>query len=144
MHIPKRHALRLLTLLMGLGLTAAQANAASVIQVHEGDYGGHLAIKLSTHRIEHGKVTFHDVNTDKDLVHELVLFKTDLPAARLPYDRKSQRVEEDKLKDVGEIENLQPGHKATRTFDLKPGRYVLVCNEPGHYRQGMYSVLHVR
>lgn len=145
MRMPSLRFLYLALAALGLALGGTlQANAASVVNVREGDYGGHLAFKLSTHYVKHGAVTFHDHNTDDDLVHEMVIIRTNLPANKLPYNKKAERVEENKLHGIGEIDDLKPNHKATKTFDLKAGRYVLICNEPGHYKRGMYTVLHVR
>ena len=38
---------------------------------------------------------------------------------------------------VGEIGEIKPGTTGTVTLDLAPGQYVLVCNLPKHYAQGM-------
>jgi len=44
---------------------------------------------------------------------------------------------------LGEIPDLAPGKTGTLTVDLKPGSYVLFCNQPGHYHDGMSTVLTV-
>jgi len=72
--------------------------------------------------------------------HELVLLKTNAEPSKLPKD--GQEVSE---KDsVGEIPETAPGQSGSETFDLKPGKYVMVCNIPGHYEAGMYGTLTVR
>ena len=38
---------------------------------------------------------------------------------------------------------MQPGATKALTLDLKPGTYLLVCNLPGHYAAGMWTVLTV-
>ncbi len=43
----------------------------------------------------------------------------------------------------GEGEGLHPGGMGWTTLDLRPGRYELVCNLPGHYAAGMYAELEV-
>ncbi len=46
---------------------------------------------------------------------------------------------------VGKIEEgaLGPGKTAQTTLDLPPGKYVLICNVPGHYKEGMYLGLQI-
>ena len=43
----------------------------------------------------------------------------------------------------GAGEGILPGSSSWATLELKPGRYELVCNLPGHYSAGMYTVLTV-
>lgn len=86
-----------------------------------------------------GKVDFTAVN-DGAAPHELIVLKTDTPAADLPV--KDGRVSE---KDsVGEISELEAGKSGANSLDLAAGKYVLVCNISGHYSQGMYKELTVK
>ena len=41
------------------------------------------------------------------------------------------------------VDGIVPGNVGRVTLDLRPGRYELVCNLPGHYRTGMWAVLDV-
>ena len=59
----------------------------------------------------------------------------------LPYDQKANRVIEWEFRDLGEASDLEPGQKKTLRLVLKPGDYLLVCNEPGHYKSGMKTNL---
>jgi uncharacterized cupredoxin-like copper-binding protein len=79
--------------------------------------------------------------------HELVMFKTDLPALHLPVKANGD-VDEDsplltKVADSGsgpavDADSVPPGHTETfTTDDLTPGHYVVVCNLPNHYKLGM-------
>lgn len=43
------------------------------------------------------------------------------------------RVDEDKAGDKGEVSELDPGKSGTLTVELKAGKYLLICNVPGHY-----------
>lgn len=72
--------------------------------------------------------------------HEVVVLKTDEPADGLK--GSGGRVSEDDS--VGEVSETPAGAKKSTTLDLKPGRYVLVCNIPGHYMSGMRATLTVR
>ena len=40
-------------------------------------------------------------------------------------------------KSVGEIGNIGKGKTKSKTFTLKAGKYVLVCNIAKHYQLGM-------
>ncbi len=78
------------------------------------------------------------------VVHELVLAKTDLAADALPTE-PSGDVNEDKLDIPGEIADVEPGKtKSTEFKDLKAGKYVMFCNVAGHYKAGMYGTLVVQ
>jgi uncharacterized cupredoxin-like copper-binding protein len=84
-----------------------------------------------------GATTFHVTNIGL-LEHELVVFKTDLSVGDLPIGNDG-KVDESAGEVIGEIEvdQLQPGDQASATFQLGSGKYVLLCNLPGHYAQGM-------
>jgi uncharacterized cupredoxin-like copper-binding protein len=74
--------------------------------------------------------------------HELVLVRTDLDPANLPTLANGE-VDEEALESPGEIPDVAAGSTATTTVDLKPGKYAVICNLPGHYGQGMYGSLTV-
>lgn len=78
--------------------------------------------------------------------HELVLFRTNMNPAKLPTDA-SGGVDEEKLDQVaeeaGEVSDVEAGETKSNRFHLKPGKYVIFCNLPGHYAQGMYGTLTV-
>ena len=44
---------------------------------------------------------------------------------------------------LGEVGDLPPGHSGKLTLNLKPGKYLLFCNESGHYADGMKTELTV-
>ena len=73
--------------------------------------------------------------------HELVLLKTSATPGALKVAADG-RVSE--AASVGEVSETKSGVAKSTTFDLKPGRYVYVCNIPGHYAQGMRGVLVVK
>ena len=43
----------------------------------------------------------------------------------------------------GEIPDVEAGATKSADFELKPGKYVMFCNLPGHYAAGMYGTLTV-
>ena len=86
-----------------------------------------------------GKVTVSAPN-DGQIVHELVLLKTDADPASLP--KKGDEVDESTS--VGELADVEPGATKKMTFELAPGKYAMVCALPGHYENGMYGSLTVK
>jgi uncharacterized cupredoxin-like copper-binding protein len=86
-----------------------------------------------------GRVTISAPNAGQR-PHELVLLRTKADPAHLP----KRNGEVDESKSVGEIADVAAGKTKNHTFHLTPGRYVMVCNLPGHYASGMYGTLTVR
>jgi len=78
--------------------------------------------------------------------HELVVFKTNMDPAKLPTE-SGGGVDEEKLDEVaeeaGEVPDVEAGETKSGNFALTPGKYVIFCNLPGHYAQGMYGTLTV-
>jgi uncharacterized cupredoxin-like copper-binding protein len=96
------------------------------------------AIRPSTRTVQAGPVNFGVTNQGK-VPHEMVVVRTAKPAAALG---RGVRVSE--AGSVGEAGDVAPGATKSVTLDLKPGHYVLICNLPGHYMQGMHADLTVR
>src|SRR6266540_657781 len=67
-------------------------------------------------------ITFNNQGT---MEHEVVVLKTDTPAAQLKVGANHE-VSEDAS--VGEDSETKPGKTQSTTIDLKPGNYVIVCN----------------
>jgi uncharacterized cupredoxin-like copper-binding protein len=59
----------------------------------------------------------------------------------MPYDKTKNTVIEKRVHPLGEISDLKPGARGTLALNLKPGTYLLLCNEPGHYKSGMSTTL---
>ena len=72
--------------------------------------------------------------------HELVVLKTDEAPDALKVT--SGRVSEDGS--VGEVEEIDGGASKSATVDVEAGKYVYVCNIPGHYGDGMRGQLTVK
>jgi uncharacterized cupredoxin-like copper-binding protein len=69
--------------------------------------------------------------------HEFVVLRTDLDDAHLPVDKGL--VTESRFRKMGEVEDLAQGSTKRLSLKLAPGRYVLICNRPGHYEMGMHT-----
>ena len=102
------------------------------------------SIRLASTSLAAGPQTF-SVTDRGQIAHQFVLLRTtrepdDLPVAKdgiVKLDTKG-------LDEVGQIELLTPGQKQTLDVDLRPGRYVLICNIAGHYSSGMHAGFRVR
>jgi hypothetical protein len=97
------------------------------------DYSITMSSKLSA-----GSHTFGITNDGKQ-PHELVVFRTDLPADSLPVDADG-RVEEEspELENVADSgDPLKVGGTEAVKGKLPPGHYVAVCNISDHYERGM-------
>jgi uncharacterized cupredoxin-like copper-binding protein len=95
------------------------------------------AIAPSVDTMNAGDVTFHITNSATDQAHEFVIVQTDLAAGQLPVDVNGD-VDEEQVTVVDEVEDLQPAAVQDLSVNLAGGHYVLMCNQPGHYKQGMY------
>jgi uncharacterized cupredoxin-like copper-binding protein len=86
-----------------------------------------------------GDVTF-DVTNDAEQTHEFVVFKSDLAEDQLPTNEDGDVDEEGEgVELINEIEDIEGGSSQSLTVTLDAGSYVLICNLPGHYRQGMHA-----
>src|SRR6266404_717791 len=104
---------------------------------------GNMRISLAHATVTAGRVTFHAMNRSKNLIHEVIVVRVDPKKPGLSYDEKKTEVIEKKIQHLGEISELKPGAAGAMTLSLKPGSYVLICNQPGHYKAGMVANLSV-
>jgi uncharacterized cupredoxin-like copper-binding protein len=104
---------------------------------------GSQAMMLSPGVVHAGPVLFKVKNDSTNLVHEFLVVKTDLGPGAFPMKENGAKVDEDKLKGIRELGDLTPGTSGQLKMTLKPGRYVLFCNQPGHFTAGMVASLTV-
>jgi uncharacterized cupredoxin-like copper-binding protein len=128
----RRRSLIITALSLGLLILAA-CGAPPPITTTLTDY----AFTLSQASAKNGKVTFRMTNSGS-LVHEFVVVQTDLAANMLPMNADGN-VDEEKLKSMGEQGDIETGKTLDLTLDLHPGRYLIICNLPGHFQRGMYA-----
>lgn len=126
----------------------ASVGATTVVNVLLRDAGtdmtfGSMRIAMDHDSVKAGRITFRALNESKDKVHELIVVRTQPGQSALPYDDKKAAVVEKRIQRLGEISDLKPGASGAMTLDLKPGAYVLICNQPGHYKAGMTVALSV-
>lgn len=134
-----RHARRWLAVPMILGLALVTASCGGD---DEGGVGATLAdfsITLDSNSAPAGEVTF-DVTNEAEQTHEFVVFQTDLAEDQLPTDENGDVDEAGEgVTLVDEIEDIESGSSQSLTVNLDAGSYVLICNLPGHYAQGMHT-----
>ncbi len=126
----------------GTTTAADTGTGAGAVTVELGDFS--FDPKDAT--AEAGPVIVSAPNVGK-VEHELVLFKTDDDPASLPVS--GDEVDEEALaeqgaEEAGEIEDVPPGQTKEGSFDLTAGKYVMFCNLPAHYEQGMYGSFTVK
>jgi uncharacterized cupredoxin-like copper-binding protein len=133
--------------LLSFGL-APLAQAASVVHVVQEDPSAghgikHMALVISPHEVKAGEVVFKIKNISKELTHEVLVIKPPPKLSEMPYSTKQNRLIESKIDKLADSGDQKPGQSYTMKVDLKPGKYLLVCNEPGHYHAGMRTWLTV-
>jgi uncharacterized cupredoxin-like copper-binding protein len=124
---------------------SAQPPAAS--PAGSGGAGTPVAATLSEYKIElaattapAGPVTFQLKNSGT-IVHEFVVFKTDLAPDKLPMLADGTAVDEagGGLTVVDEVEDIAVAATPSLALTLPAGHYVLLCNVATHYKAGMVS-----
>lgn len=123
---------------------AATAFAATAITVHEGGEGGQpMTLTLDKTSVKAGEAVFMVHNDAVSEEHEMVLVKLKSPDEMIPLNTAKHRVDEKKLKSLGEVADLKPGEEGQLKAKLTPGTYLLFCNIKGHYEAGMQAKLTV-
>ncbi len=102
-----------------------------------------LGVKADVASVPAGKVTFEVTNASKDIVHEMILSPAPADGKLMPYMADMAKVDEDGAGHLGEVSELNPGQGGALTLDLKPGKYVLFCNIPMHFMNGMWTEITV-
>ena len=129
---------KLLALFVGLAGVAAGTAFA------ETQMGPTTAVSLKEFKVlappgtNSGKVTFAVRNKGK-LKHEFIVVKTNRPAGKLPMKGAVAKLTGVK----GKLKPFKPGSLKKLTLTLKSGKYVLLCNLPGHYKAGQYKSFRV-
>jgi len=100
-------------------------------------------IAMSKTEANSGDIVFHVHNDATDLIHEFVIFKTDLAPDALPLNNEGAVDEEGPgVTHIDEVE-VEVGQSADLAVNLEPGNYVLICNindnNEMHYAHGMYQ-----
>jgi hypothetical protein len=95
------------------------------------------AIDVDRPTLPAGSVEFKVTHLGEER-HELAILRTDLAADDLPTTPDDTvDLEADGIDVVGTFDEVEPGDVVTMTFDLDAADYVIICNVPTHYEQGM-------
>ena len=124
---------------------AAQA-AGSTVDIQLGEKGKTFFVTADKDTVPAGQTTF-TINNVGTIHHEFAIFKTDLPADKLPV--VEGKVDEEKAGLLEEAvyatpvrgdpdHRIREGRGANLTITLEPGKYVLLCNLAGHYQAGQF------
>ena len=81
-----------------------------------------------------GTVVFQ-VRNEGSAPHQLVVIKSDLPPEQLPVTNGT--IAATQVRVLESMDPIGPGATGEVRFDATPGKFVLLCNVPGHYQQGM-------
>ena len=121
--------------------TSVNATVVEVAMTNKQD--GHQIMILSHNPVRAGSVLFKVKNHSPNMVHEFLVLKTDLDPSAVPLEDGGTRVDESRLNGIKELGDLKPGKSGEVLMTLSPGRYVLFCNQPGHFVAGMFATLSV-
>lgn len=124
-------------------LAASPSFAADTqIKVTEtGEGGSAMGLKLEPATVKAGSVVFHVHNDAMTENHEMIVVKLATPDAKIPLDAKKHRIDEKKLKSLGEVSDLKPGADGMLKANLTAGTYLVFCNIKGHFEAGMQNKL---
>lgn len=86
-----------------------------------------------------GTIVFDVKNDAIGTDHEVVLVKLKSKSQAIAPDPKAHRIDEAKLKSMGEVAGLAPGKSGQLKVKLAAGDYMLLCNHKSHYEMGMYT-----
>jgi uncharacterized cupredoxin-like copper-binding protein len=113
--------------------SSTSSGAEDGIATTESDF----AISVSTSSAPAGDVSFTITNNGPS-THEFLVVRSDEDPGSLTVDDNGE-VPEDGLDIVDEQEEIAPGTAPTLTVNLEAGSYILMCNLPTHYQQGMHT-----
>jgi uncharacterized cupredoxin-like copper-binding protein len=132
-----------LPLLALTGPGFAESTPAVVHVALEGEADQPMKVIPDVASVKAGMVEFDVKNNAVGTDHEVVLVKLKSKDQKLAEDKKTMRVDEKKLKSLGEVAGLKPGDEGKLKVKLAAGDYMLVCNHKGHFHQGMYTAFTV-
>jgi uncharacterized cupredoxin-like copper-binding protein len=88
-----------------------------------------------------GTVTFV-VDNQGPSEHEFAVIRSDAAADELPLEGGVAVVDDADV--VDEIRPYPAGQMQELTVDVEAGRYLIICNVPGHYQLGMHAEFSVQ
>ena len=112
--------------------------------------GGRMMLRAAPQAVHSGTLSLLAFNRGVR-VHELVVLPlgSDATAGARPVgadnavDETGSLGEASRSCGAGHGDGIRPGQAGWVTLTLRPGRYELLCNQPGHYAAGMFGELDV-
>jgi uncharacterized cupredoxin-like copper-binding protein len=120
---------------VGLGVTAVALAGGSTRSSSVNVTLSEMVIALSQKQVPAGKVTFIAKNVGGTEHEFVVLRKASSGNLQVAAFKAAESGK------IGEIDGVMPGRTRRTTLTLQPGRYLLICNVPGHYQLGMRAEL---
>ncbi|NBY60907.1 MAG: hypothetical protein EBQ54_00940 [Actinobacteria bacterium] len=95
------------------------------------------AVSLDATAAKAGDVKF-TIENDGTIGHEFLVVKTDIAPGEIPLDGDHFPEPAEGLEVIDEIGEFAVETSETLSLNLEPGNYQVVCNLPGHYKNGMH------
>jgi len=125
------------------GSTLSAADADTVVKAPMADPAvGEYTFSLETSSVPAGVIAF-EIENRGEIEHEFEVIKTDVPPDQLEVAGEKAEPEVGGGVEIGEVEDVEPGDTPTLVLELEAGNYVILCNLPGHYEQGMVAAFTV-
>ena len=102
-------------------------------------------LTLTPNKIKAGDVKFVVKNDSPDMMHEIIIVKTDLAPDKMPLGSDGIAIDEESkdMTNVGAVEDVEAGKSGEVTIKLAAGHYVYFCNKDNHYKLGMVGEITV-
>ena len=100
---------------ISIGYALASEPTKVLVKLSDGN-SGHMSLTMSPSSMPPGPVEFTVKNESRSTVHEFLFAMRAKPDNPLPYDTKTQQIEEDAIKGLEGIEDLRPRETVTAQF----------------------------
>ena len=131
------------TVLSSGGAAASKVIAVQLLDATDDPSMAGMQLTIDQDTVPAGPITFAVTNSSKSVTHEMLVVKLSSQDTKLPYDENDSKVIESKLTKVVDSDDIKPVVRKMITAALKPGDYLLICNQAGHYLAGMRTTLTV-
>jgi len=123
----------------GQSALAAKKTTVTVVVTDVSGADSAMTMEVTPSSVPAGKVKI-TLDNQGTVIHEMVVMKTKTAFDKIPVGANHRTSE---AKSVGEIADVGKGKTKSKTFKLKPGSYVLMCNVAKHYENGMRAAFTV-
>lgn len=103
-----------------------------------------MGININPKVVPSGNVKFNVTNLASAFMHEVIITRVKDENAALPFIADKNMLDQEALRTLGEVAEINPSKSASLTIEMPPGKYLLYCNLPGHFMAGMWTVIEVK